>query len=324
MFLMHYYYNSDTIGAWMEFRQLRNFIHVVELSSITAAAESLNIAQPALSRQVKALEQELQVTLLQRHGRGVMPTEEGIRLASRAQSILEDVQELAEELSGSYAPLSGYLRVGLPPTVAEILATRLIERTMETYPEVKLQIISGFSGHVQDWLVRGKIDLGVCYEGQTSPSIRSQPIIIEQLFLVQSAAQARKADRAPIEAPKALMKPLILPNREHGLRQCVETIAQKYAVALNVVLEIDILPTMLAFVERGLGSTILPPVSVINQVRAGRLLARPIVRHPIDRTLVLMSPLNRPGSRLSSRFAKFLKSEVQSLVTTGQWPGTTL
>ena len=115
----------------MDFRQLRNFIQVVELSSITAAAERLNIAQPALSRQVKALEEELSVSLLRRHGRGVMPTEEGIRLARRAKAILEEMEDLAGDISGHSAPLSGTVTLGLPPTVSEILATHLIERTMQ-------------------------------------------------------------------------------------------------------------------------------------------------------------------------------------------------
>lgn len=308
----------------MDFRQLRNFIQVVELSSITAAAERLNIAQPALSRQIKALEEELNVTLLRRHGRGVMPTEEGLWLARRARAVLEDVEDIAGEIAGSRARLSGTVTLGLPPTVAEILATHLIERTMAVYPDVKLRIVSGFSGHVQDWLLRGRVDLGVAYEGQKSPSVKAQPIIIEQLFLIQPAGGDGMHDGVPIPMREALSSPLILPNPEHGLRGRVETIAHDERIDLNVVLEIDILPTMLAFVERGLGNTILPLVSVINQVREGRLIARPIVRRTIDRTLVLMTPLNRPGSRLTSSFADFLTAEVHALVTSGEWPGTTL
>ncbi|MFV0383780.1 LysR family transcriptional regulator [Paracoccus sp. (in: a-proteobacteria)] len=308
----------------MDFRQLRNFIQVVELHSITAAAEHLNIAQPALSRQVKALEDELGVPLLRRHGRGVMPTEEGIRLARRARVILEDVEDMAGDISGNRAPLSGTVTLGLPPTVSEILATHLIRRSMEVFPDVKLRVISGFSGHVQDWLLRGKIDLGVAYEGQKSPSIKSQPIIIEQLFLIQSAAATAVRDGVPIPLHDAFGQPLILPNPEHGLRGRIDAISLEERIDLNVVLEIDILPTMLAFVESGLGSTILPLVSVINQIRGGRLIARPIVRRAIDRTLILMTPLNRPGSRLTSRFASFLTAEVHALVAAGEWPGTTL
>ncbi|WP_185803892.1 LysR family transcriptional regulator [Pontivivens nitratireducens] len=308
----------------MDFRQLRNFVQIVELSSITAAADRLHIAQPALSRQVKALEAELGVSLLRRHGRGVMPTEEGLRLARRASVILESMEDLAGEFSGNKKTLSGTLTLGLPPTVAEVLATHLIERALDLYPDVNLRIVSGFSGHVQDWLLRGKIDLGVAYEGQKSPSIKTQPIILEQLFLIQAAQFSDGVDGTPILAQDALRLPLILPNPEHGLRGRVESIAQSEKIDLNVVLEIDILPTMLAFVERGLGSTVLPLVSVIHQVRAGTLIARPIIRRTIDRTLVLMTPLNRPGSRVASEFSAFLTSEVHHLVTSGQWPGTTL
>ena len=181
------------------------------------------------------------------------------------------MQDLADDISGATAPLSGALTLGLPPTVAEILATHLIQRTMEEYPEVKLRITSGFSGHVQDWLLRGKVDLGVAYEGQKSPSVKAHPIIIEQLFLIQSADGKGGLDGVPILARDALSGPLILPNPEHGLRSRVGSIAQKEKIDLSVVLEIDILPTMLAFVERGLGSTILPLVSVTRQVREGRL-----------------------------------------------------
>lgn len=308
----------------MELRQLRNFIHVVEFGGITAAADHLRIAQPALSRQVQALEEELNVSLLRRHGRGVMPTEEGLRLARRARGILEEVEDMAGDISGHRAPLSGTVTLGLPPTVSEILATHMIERTMARYPQVKLRVISGFSGHVQDWLLRGKIDLGVAYEGQKSPSIRSQPMIIEQLFLIQSARTAPGRDGVPIPFAEALAQPLILPNPEHGLRGRIEAISRDEQIGLDVVLEIDILPTMLAFVERGLGSTILPLVSVINQVRDGRLIARPIIRRTIDRTLVLISPLNRPGSRLTTSFAEFLRAEVHAMVGSGEWPGTTL
>lgn len=308
----------------MEFRLLRNFVKIVELGSITAASERLSIAQPALSRQVKSLETKLGVLLLRRHGRGVVPTEEGLRLLARSKLILEDFDNLPAEVTGNTKSLSGALTLGLPPTVAEVLATHLLVRTIETYPEVNLRIISGFSGHVQDWLTRGKIDLGVAYEGQKLKSIKAVPIILEQLFLIQSADTSEVSEGTPITAAEALRQPMILPTPEHGLRSRIESIAQADGIDLNVILEIDILPTMLSFVERGLGCTILPLVSVMQQVRSGQLTARPIVQHPISRTLVLMTPLNSPVSRLTTGFSEFLISEVHHLATSGEWPSTTL
>lgn len=304
----------------MNFNWLKNFVHIVELSSITAASERLGIAQPALSRQVKALEADLGVELLRRHGRGVTPTEEGLRLARRAKAILEDVESLADDLAGKRKVPSGTITLGLPPTVADILATHLIERTMAQYPKIDLRIVSGFSGHVQDWLLRGKIDLGVAYEGQVSPAIRAQPVILEQLFLICPAG----SDPAPLTCREALSRPLILPNPEHGLRGRVERFAREENITLTVALEIDVLPSILAFVERGMGATILPLVSVARQVREGTLVARPIGPRGMDRTLILMSPLNRPGSRLCDMFSGFLVEEVHALSRSKDWPGTAL
>lgn len=308
----------------MDVRQLRNFISICDLASITAAADVMGVAQPALSRQVKAMEEELGVALLRRHGRGVMPTEEGLLLAARARRIVEDFDSLRHDIAGDAQTLSGTLTLGLPPTVAEVLATHLMLRAMEVHPAVRLRIVSGFSGHVRDWLTRGRIDLGVAYEGQSSAAVRRRPIILERLFLIESAEGATVTDGTPVPAGEALSRPLILPNPDHGLRSRVAAIAAGIGLDLDVVQEVDILPTMLAFVERGLGCTILPLVSVIDRIRAGRLIARPIVGQPVDRALVLMTPLDRPESRLATGFATFVIEEVHRLSASGEWPGTTL
>lgn len=308
----------------MDIRQLRNFVRICDLASITAAADAMGVAQPALSRQVKAMEAELGVLLLRRHGRGVMPTDEGLSLAARARRIVEDVDSLHYDIAGDARVLSGTLTLGLPPTVAEVLATHLLLRAMEVHPAVKLRIVSGFSGHVRDWLTRGRIDLGVAYEGQSSVAVRTRPIILERLFLIEAAADAAVADGTPVPAAEAFARPLILPNPEHGLRSRIAAIAAGVGQDLHVVQEVDILPTMLAFVERGLGCTILPLVSVIDRIRDGRLIARPIEGLSVDRALILMTPLDRPESRLATGLAAFVIDEVHRLSATGEWPGTTL
>jgi LysR family nitrogen assimilation transcriptional regulator len=307
----------------LDLRQLRNFIHIVELGSITAASERLAIAQPALSRQVKSLELELGVSLLRRNGRGVKPTMEGIKFASRAKLILEDIEDMTRDLSGQGKMPTGTLTLGLPPTVAAMLATHLITKSMEAFPDVKLRIVSGFSGYVQDWLIRGKIDWGVAYEGQTAPSIRTKPIILETLYLVRSAKDPN-ADANPLSLRDALSLPMILPNPDHGLRGRVDYFARQAGVSLDVQLEIDVLPTILSFVEKGLGATVLPLGSVIDLVNEGRLVASPFAEANINRSLILMSPLNRPESRLSTVFSNFLITEVHALVKSKDWLGTTL
>lgn len=304
----------------MEFRQLRSFVQTVELGSITAAAERLQIAQPALSRQIQALEQELGIALLKRHGRGVVPTAEGRTMAERARQILDDMDAMARDVVASDHRLRGTITIGLPPTVAEVLAEPLVAETLRLHPEVRMRIVSGFSGHVQDWLQRGTIDIGVTYQSGKVPLVRSQPLLMERLFLIEPP----DAPEGPLVLSEALSRNLILPSPDHGLRRIVDTAAREAGIQPHVGLEIDILPTLISFVERGAGSTILPLVSVFERVNEGRLVARPIRSPAIDRMLVLWTPLNRETSRLTGPFMEMLNTTVRRLVTGGEWPGTEL
>lgn len=304
----------------MDIRQLRSFMQIVELGSITAAAERLQIAQPALSRQVQALEDELGVHLLRRHGRGVVATEEGRILAERAHQVLNDLDSMVQDVVARDHRLRGTVTLGLPPTVAEVLATPLVAESLRLYPEVKLRITAGFSGHVQDWLQRGTIDIGVTYEGTKAPLVRSHPLLLERLFLIEPPG----APATPVTFAEALTRDLILPSPGHGLRKLIENAAHQALIVPKVRLELDILPTLLAFVERGTGSTILPLVSVFRRVNEGLLAARPIEAPVLDRTLVLWTSLNRKGSHLTGPFTKMLGDTVYRLVTSGEWPGTKL
>jgi len=304
----------------MDLRQLRSFVQIAELESITAAAERLGVAQPALSRQVQLLEEELGVPLLCRHGRGVIPTEAGRMLADRARPILSDVDAMVHDVMARDHRLRGTVTLGLPPTVAEVLATPLVTESLRVYPDVKLRVVAGFSGHVQDWLLSGAIDIGVTYQSAKVPLVRTHPLLLERLFLVEPPGAPAK----PITLPEALSRRLILPSPSHGLRKLVDDAARQALITPEVILDIDILPTLLAFVERGTGSTILPLVSVFQRVNEGRLVARPIESPVLDRTLVLWTPLNRPSSRLIGPFTTMLDDTVYRLVTSGEWPGTKL
>ncbi|WP_274427138.1 LysR family transcriptional regulator [Chelativorans sp. YIM 93263] len=306
----------------MELRQLRTFINVAELKSISAAAERLHIAQPALSRQIQSLEEELGVCLLRRHGRGVEPTEEGEFLVERANVVLKEIERIYSEIKTDDPVLRGSISLGLPPTVADVLATPIIERTYYNHPDVRLRVVSGFSGFVQDWLQRGTIDIGVTYEGREVHSVRSHPLLLEELFLIQPAEASH--DDQPVSCADALRQKLILPGSPHALRKLLDMTASNHGVTLNVVLEADTLPTLLELVRRGLGSTVLPLVSVFDEVRKGRLRARRIVDPAITRKLVLWTPIDRPSSRLTQQFTAMLIDEVYALVASKRWPGTTL
>lgn len=301
----------------MELRQLRNFTKICQMRSITAAADRLNIAQPALSRQVQALEEEFGVTLLRRHGRGVEPTEEGERLLTRAEQLLRDADSILRDVPGREGELRGQITLGLPPAVAQMLAEPLITHFMARYPQVKLRIVSGFSGHVLDWLQRGTIDLGITYETGPVDNRNARALMYELLYLICSPDEV-KSD--PVSFADAFARPLILPSPTHGLRRLIEVAANNQGVTPDVVLEVDIVEVMLNFVRNGLGNSILSRISVHKTRENQDLIIRPIISPELGRTVVLWTPpLAQSSNLLVDHFSQTLIEQAKLLVEDGTW-----
>ena len=124
----------------MDLRQLEYFVRVAELGSFTRAALALDVAQPALSRQVRLLELELRQSLLARHGRGAAPTEAGQVLLEHARGILHQVEHARDELARLRGALVGRVTLGLPPSVARALAVPLVQAFGQQLPEARLSI----------------------------------------------------------------------------------------------------------------------------------------------------------------------------------------
>src|SRR6476659_1235899 len=145
----------------MDLRQLEYFVRVAELGSFTRAAIELDVAQPALSRQVRLLEVELRQTLLVRHGRGA----------------LHQVQRAKDDLGRLRGGLSGRVAVGLPSSVARVLTVPLTRAFRELMPDARLSLSEGLSGALEAGLVSGRLDIAVLYNAQPSREIDSAALL---------------------------------------------------------------------------------------------------------------------------------------------------
>lgn len=307
----------------MDLRQLRTFLQVAELGSLSRAAERLRVAQPALGRQIRLLEDELGVRLFSRHGRGMVPTAAGQILAERATAILRLVEDTRAEVSAERGAVKGTVSLGVPPTAGEVIAGRLVERFLRDYPEVTVRVVPAFSGYLLDMLQRGDLDLAVMYETGATRHVRSEPLIEETLFLIGSRASGLGPDRAtPFAALAGL--PMILPGPRHGLRTLLERQAADLAVALRVTVEADSLQTLKDLVARGLGYTVLPLAAVDAERQAGTLCTAPIENPTPTRKLVLTRSLVRPATNAVRIFADTLVAETAAMVREGAWQGTRL
>ena len=168
----------------MDLKQLEYFVRVAELGSFTRAAIALDVAQPALSRQVRLLEVELRQSLLIRNGRGATPTEAGKLLLAHGRGILHQVERAREELGRVRGSLAGRVAIGLPPTLARVLTVPLTRAFRQQLPDAQLSISEGLSVVMQEWLLSGRLDIAVLYNAQPAAGIDIAPLLTEELALV--------------------------------------------------------------------------------------------------------------------------------------------
>ena len=175
----------------MELRQLRAFVRVVEVGSISRAAIDLNVVQSALSQQITKLESELSTRLLQRSPQGVTPTEAGVAFFREAQLTLRHAEQAIRAAQESR--LSGTVSVGMAPTTAAVLGMPLMRALRERYPDVRLHMVESLSGHLTSMLNARQLDLAVLFDSHLlpSPDLKTarrwsvMPLLEEDLFFYQ-------------------------------------------------------------------------------------------------------------------------------------------
>lgn len=307
----------------MDLRQLTTFVQVAELGSLSRASDRLRIAQPALSRQMRLLEEEIGARLFTRHGRGMALTPAGEMLRARAAGILRQLEQTRTDLMAEAGAVRGRVTFGLTPTVGAVLSTRLIERVLASYPDVTLRVVQAFSGYLIDWLQNGEVDIAVIYGGAAGAGVHQSPLLVESLYVVTPAGTMLSPHHAVPFADVARER-LVLPGPSHGLRKLVQAEAEARGLTLRVVVEADDLGVLKELALKGLAWTVLPLAAVHDEVAAGRLCAAPIIEPHLSRRLAIAEPLGRPASIAVARFAELLRDEVTAMVRAGVWNGQLL
>lgn len=307
----------------MDINQLKTLIHIAELGSISKAADRLGIAQPALSRQIRLMESELGASLFDRHGRGMRLTDLGERVLQPAAEILNKLDEIRVIANAGQGPVSGSVRFGMVPTIAEIMTVCLACSLRDEFPGIRLCIRSAFSGHLIEWLKRDEIDCLVSYEPEHNAALRTTPIMVETLLLVGNADSDRAMDSQVDFADLATI-PLVLPSAMHGLRRVVDKCAVRAGITLAPVIEADSLSSMLDLVREGFGMTILPLGPISHRVSAGELSIAHLVNPVPERRLVLVFPADRPISRATRTAGEEFARITATLVEAGRWSGSIL
>ena len=299
----------------MNLKQLEYFVQVAELGSFSKAAVVLDIAQPALSRQVRSLETELHQQLFLRNGRGVTLTDAGKRLFDHSVAVLQLMAHAREDLGASRDEPVGRVTIGLPPSMGRQLTLPLIDRFKKELPAARLAIVEGLSTHIVEWVTTGRIDIGLVYNPEAQPGLEITPLLQEQLGLVSHAPKGKRKRAAlpPLPMKELSRYPLIVPERIHAMRRLLDTQAALAGIKLDIAWEVSSVPSIIDLVCAGYGYAVLTASGVAASARAGELVTRRLVDPTPVSVLCLAISAHRRPTPLTQHTMRLLTALVREL-----------
>jgi len=304
----------------MDLKQLEYFVRVAEMGSFTRAAVAFNVAQPALSRQVRLLEVELRQNLLVRNGRGATPTEAGQVLLEHGRGILHQVERAREELGRVRTGLSGRVALGMPPSVARVLTVPLMRAFRQALPEARLSISEGLTTAMQEGLLSGRLDIAMLYNANASNGLELMPLVREELLLVQARPPGLQEDPPP--APMALKDlaalPLVIPSRPNAIRMHVESELARIGCQPHIAFEIDGVPAILELVADGAGAAILSRNAVASSIKPSAFSVRSITAPALTIALSTAISSLRPSTLTQQATLALIRNTAQHLLAAAQ------
>lgn len=267
----------------MDTRRLVSFIKIVDTGSVSRAADLLNIAQPALSQQLAALEAYFKQKLVLRGQQGITPTEAGRALYRHAQSIVRQVEQARSDITRFGRELSGSVAVGLSPfSTGSALSLSLLRAVQQRHPGILLHINQSFGEVYSELIMTGRLEVAVIHGAGPLKGVRFQPLLIERFFLVVADSMSLPLVDGATSVQAMAALPLLLPPRYNFVRKAVELAFARRRVPPRLVAEIESIDGLRDAVAAGIGATILP-WSVANQVAvAGRSSIQPIADPAIE------------------------------------------
>jgi LysR family nitrogen assimilation transcriptional regulator len=302
----------------MNSRQLRFFLQVVVLGSVTRAASALNIAQPALSRQIRQLEDELGVTLFHRSDKGVTLTDAGRLLRERAIPLVRHLERVHQEVRDEYNEPSGELTLAIPPSMADLLILPAISQFRLSHPNVTLRVVEYISGVINAWTMvqQGNADLGVVTDYEPWAGLVRIPFIQEPLCVI-GPRDAGLDFAKPFDLNEVADLPLILPSRPNTFRLIIETALSEQKLPLRIAAEINTPKLVVTAVEAGLGFAVVAYCASHSRLLQKELSVAPIRDQIVSWSIIHSreNPLSRAGKLMQELFVSIARNRIDS----GHW-----
>jgi LysR family nitrogen assimilation transcriptional regulator len=308
----------------MELRQLRYFVAIVDHGSLSRAAVVLHVAQPALTQQLRQLEEELGAQLLHRSAQGVSATDAGKLFYQHALAILKQVADARSAVAQSTGRPSGSVTLGLPHSISGALALPLLTAARARYPEITLQLTEEISGNLIEQLKSGRLNLAVLFDDGQLGQFAGTPLVEEDLMFICRAGSAFAPRGKSVTLAQALARPLILPAQQQGVRPRIEQVARGAGLVLENVIEINSIAILRSALLADIGATLLPVAPVQADVDAGALTAWPVRNPAITRSVTLCASRNIPLTNAAAAIGRLVRQVTEELCTGRAWPGARL
>lgn len=307
----------------MELRQLEYFLAVIESGSFSKAATLVGVAQPALSRQMRQLEEELSTQLFYRHGRGARLTREGEQFQAVVAPILRDLTQAKSDLRDASAVPAGEISVGMPPSFSEAIGAELVTQFAAQFPHVKLHLVDGLSGFINEWLASGRIDMAVINNARRSPYIRMDYLMTMDLFLFgrRREVDALTQDAATYPTAGLAGIPLLLVGQNHGLRRALDAACRRLSLDLDIRVEVDALSALKKLILAGHGFTVLPYGVIKPEIDGAGFGVRRLIEPRLRQDFMLAFSLQRPTTRAMRELARSIREETRRALADGRLSG---
>jgi LysR family transcriptional regulator, nitrogen assimilation regulatory protein len=302
----------------MDLKQLRAFMTVADTGNVTRAAELLNRVQPAVSRQLRLLEEDVGAELFQRERHGMVLTAAGKALLVYARRAMLELDRARAEIGASGDGVAGLVTVGLLPSTCDMISSPLVRAVAEAYPGIRVRIAMGYAGDLQQWLETGDIDAAVLYGVEREPHLETTPLLEEPLWVV-GPRSAKLTCQKPVPLAALRGKPMILPSGPRGIRTLVDHACVMANVELTIIAETNAMNIQKSLVLGGHGLTILPPIAFAAELAGKRLTAAPLVDPRITRTIAVALPADRSVGPHVRRTVELLVQCARNAVHGKQW-----
>ena len=304
----------------LELRQIHYFIAVAESASLSKAVDRLHIAQPALSQNIKNLEEELGTRLFERSRQGMALTDSGSAFLEHAKGIIRQVNRAKESVREFNENPSGMVSIAMPASIANVLSVPLFQLLKEGHPGIELNLDEGLTGNVRQAFELGLFDIILEFDADESDNLSVVPLIREELYFISRFKHGGKK-KSEIEFRALANYPIIMPQVQHAMGRTIMKYAQEQHLKLNVSSSTTALHPAIKLIEAGIGYGILPWSAIHERFEQKVIDARKIVNPSMHREVSMLSALDRPRTLATDKVHQLIQKVVRQVHAEDKWRG---